>query len=57
MLVMSIDHDIEIGHAKAGGRWDDLTPGSGDWAALEKFLGDLGRSNAFCCTTVSNMLS
>jgi hypothetical protein len=54
--VIAIDHDIEIGNAKAGGRWDDLSLASGDWVALAEYLRDLGRSKAFRCARAGDLI-
>ena len=55
--LVAIDHDTEIGNAKAGGQWDDLNPASGDWKALADYLRDLGQSQAFSCVRAGDLIN
>lgn len=52
----AFDHDIEINNTKMGGRWDDLNPSSGDWAALAGYLEGVGRSKAFRCIRANDLV-
>jgi hypothetical protein len=53
--VIAIDHEIEIGSAKTGGRWDDLSLASGDWAALAKYLDAVARSKILRCCAAQDI--
>jgi len=55
-VLVSMDHDIEIGNAKSGGRWDDLDPNSEDWKALSNYLTAIGNSNHFQCVRARDVV-
>jgi hypothetical protein len=54
--LVSMDHDIEIGNAKSGGRWDDLDPNSEDWKAISNYLTAIGNSNHFKCVRARDVV-
>jgi hypothetical protein len=55
-LLVSMDHDIEIGNAKSGGKWDDLNLNSPDWSALSRYLEAIGKSKTFRCIRFNDLV-
>ena len=54
--IISVDHDIDIGFSKYGGKWDSLDQNSGDLKLLKIYINALGKQKDVKCVKANDFV-